>query len=69
MRKKRLSYISGGFVALLLCLLTVTFTPRTPTANAQSLTPHIGSDLIDYIVPAGEYLNAGFALKRFSLRR
>ena len=58
-------YISGGFVALLLCLLTVTSAPRTPTANAQSLTPHIGSDLIDYIVPAGEYLNAGFLLRDF----
>ena len=47
-----------GFCALLLA-------PRVQTAYAQSPSPHIDTDLIAYTVPAGEYLNAGFALRDF----
>ena len=62
MRYKRTTSI---LVALLLCHLTVAFIFRAPITHAQSHSPGIGADLLDYTVPAGEYLNAGFLLRDF----
>ena len=54
-----------GFSAFLLVPLSVIYAPRVQTAYAQSSSPFIDSDLIAYIVPAGEYLEAGFGLCYF----
>ena len=51
--------------ALLFCHLTVAFLFRAQSSHAQSFSPHIGVDLIDYVVSPGVYLNAGFAMANF----
>ena len=62
MRYKRTTSI---LVALLLCHLALAFLLRAQITHAQSHSPHIGADLLDYTVPAGEYLLAGFLLGDF----
>ena len=57
--------ITSILVALLFCHLTVAFIFRAPITHAQSHSPGIGADLLDYTVPAGEYLNVGFLLRDF----
>ena len=57
-----------GAVALLLTVLAGVIAPRPQTAYAQnepSPVPFISVDLLDYTVPTGEYLYAGFLLRDF----
>jgi len=51
--------------ALLFCHLAVAFLFRAQPVYAQSFSPIIGVDLIDYVVQPGEYLDAGFAIGYF----
>ena len=52
-------------LVLLFCHLTLAFLFRAQITHAQSPSPHIDSDLIDYAVLPGDYLEAGFLLKDF----
>ena len=59
-----------GAAALLLTVLAVVIAPPSQTAYAQNdpsptPVPFISVDLLDYTVPTGEYLYAGFSLRYF----
>ena len=61
----RLRITAFVLAALLFCHLDVAFPFRAQPVYAQSSSPTIGVDLINYVVQPGDYLNAGFAIGYF----